>query len=216
MPFRDRTIDLVVLTHPQQDHVNGLIEVMRRYDVERVLEPDVEFTGASYQAWRRAVDESGAKLIQAQAGRVIVMDDGVFVQVVNPPDRPLRGTSSDVDNASVALRLVYGEFSFMLGGDMFREAEDALVRADVHLDSDVLKVGHHGSRTSSSVGYLGSVSPAVAVISAGDDNRFGHPHTETLEALRRWVPDERLFLTSDRGTIEFVTDGERLRVKTER
>ncbi len=90
-----------------------------------------------------------------------------------------------MDNASVALRLVYGEFSFMMGGDMFREAEGALVRSDAPLDSDVLKVGHHGSRTSSSAGYLDSVSPAVAVISAGEDNRFGHPHPETLEALRR-------------------------------
>ena len=114
------------------------------------------------------------------------------------------------------MKLVYGEVSFLLSGDMFREAEAALVRADAPVDSDVLKVGHHGSRTSSSAAFLDRVSPAVAVISAGEDNRFGHPHPETMEALRRWVAADRLFLTSDRGTIEFVTDGERLTVKTER
>ena len=216
MPFRDRTIELVVLTHIHSDHVNGLLEVLRRYDVERILERHVEHDGPPYQAWRRAVKAEGADVIQARAGQVVVLDGGAFIEIVSPGEELLRGTSSDVDNASVVLRLVYGDVSFLLTGDLFGEGERALVNGSASLDSDVLKVGHHGSRTSSSPGFLDAVSPAAAVISVGQDNRFGHPDPETFEALKLRVPENLLFLTKDRGNIEFTTDGKSLLVKTER
>ena len=216
MPFRDRTIELVVLTHAHGDHANGLTEVLRRYDVPRILEREVQFDGPPYQAWRQAASEERAEIVQARSGQVVALDGGVFIQVLSPPGRTLRGTSSDVDNASVVLRLVYGDVSFLLTGDMFREAERALVARDAPIDSDVLKVAHHGSRSSSSSSFLDMVSPAVAVISVGEEDRFGHPHPEVMEALRRRVPEELLLLTRERGTIEFVTDGRSLEVKTER
>ena len=216
MPFRDRTIDLVVLTHPHSDHVNGLVEVLRRYDVARILERRADYENPAYLAWHRAVAAEGAEVIQAESGQLIAVDDGVFIQVVSPRARLLRGTASDANNASVVLRLVYGDVSFLLTGDMFSEAEGVLVGQNAPVDSDVLKVAHHGSHSSSSEEFLQAVSPAVAVISVGEDNRFDHPHPQTLEALRRRVPKEMLLLTSHSGTIEFATDGRRLKVKTER
>ena len=216
MPFQDRTIEMVVLTHPHRDHVTGLVEVLRRYDVSLVLERELEFDSPSYEAWRRAVSDEGAEIVQAQAGQVIAFGDGAHVEVVSPGQRLLRGTVSDVDNASVVLRLVYDDVSFLLTGDMFSEAEGVLVRGDASIDSDVLKVGHHGSRSSSSAAFLDRVSPTIAVASAGEDNRFGHPHSETLEALSASVPEEGLFITSERGTVEFTTDGRRLQVRAER
>ena len=216
MPFRDRTIELVVLTHPHADHVNGLLEVLRRYDVKRILERQFEQEGAPDQAWRRAVEEEGAEVVQAESGQTVAVGGRAFMQVINPPARLFRGTSSDVNNASVVLKLVYGDVSFLLTGDMSREAEAALVASGVDIDSDVLKVGHHGSRSSSSSAFLDSVSPAVAVISVGQDNRFGHPHREVLEAFGQRVTEEHLLLTSERGTIELIADGKRLKLKTER
>ena len=214
--FWDRTIDLVVLTHPHSDHVSGLTELMRRYDVERVLERRVEHDTPAYQAWRQAVEAEGAAVTQARAGQVVTLDDGVLLQVVGPPEELMRGTSSDIDNASVVLRLVYGEISFLLTGDIFSEAEADLVARDALIDSDVLKVAHHGSRTSSIDEFLDAVSPAAVVVSVGEENRFGHPHTETVAALLGHVPEDRVYLTSERGDVEFVTDGTRLRVKTGR
>jgi competence protein ComEC len=216
MPFQDRTIELVVLTHPHRDHVTGLVEVLRRYDVSLVLERELDFDSPSYEAWRKAVSDEGAELVQAQAGQVIAFGGGARLEVVSPGQRLLRGTASDVDNASVVLRLVYDDVSFLLTGDMFSEAEGVLVRGDTSIDSDVLKVGHHGSRSSSSAAFLDRVRPSVAVVSAGEDNRFGHPHAETLDALGRHVPEDRVYVTSEQGTVEFVTDGRRLEVKTER
>ena len=212
MPPNDRTIELMVLTHPHSDHVNGLTEVLRSYDVEMVLERAIVYDSQPYVTWRQAVDSEDAEVVQAQAGQVVELDSGVLMQVVGPPESLLSGTASDVDNASVALRLVYGEVSFLFTGDMFSEAEGALVRENIALDSDVLKVGHHGSRSSSTRAFLDLVSPAVAVISVGEENRFGHPHVEAVESLIEHVPEGEIFLTSERGTIEFVTDGKGLEV----
>ena len=157
----------------------------------------------------------GATLTQARPGQIVALSDGVVIEVLGPPERLLSGTESDVDNASVVLRLVYGEVSFLLTGDLFTEGEALLAADDLAIETDVLKVAHHGSRSSSSDVFLDRVRPAVAVISAGEDNRFGHPHTETVEALLRHVGEDLLFLTGKSGGIEFVTDGRRLEVRTE-
>ena len=216
MPFWDRSIDLVVLTHPHADHVSGLTEALRRYNVARILERRVAYESQEHLAWHQAVDLEGATLTQARPGQVLSWGDGVSIEVLGPPERLLSGTESDVDNGSVVLRLVYGEVSFLLTGDIFREAEALLVADESAIDSDVLKVAHHGSRSSSSDVFLSSVSPDVAVISAGENNRFGHPHPDTVESLLRHVREDLLFLTSESGAVEFVTDGRRLEVRTER
>ena len=216
MPFQDRSIDIVVLTHGHSDHVTGLLEVLRRYDVQTVLERKTEHDGASYLAWHRAVDLENAEVVSARAGMVVSLDSGAFIEVLGPPERLLRGTDSDIDNASVVLRLVYGDVSFLLMGDAFIEAENALIAAPPALDSDVLRVGHHGSRTSSSRRFLEAVSPSLAVISAGKDNRFGHPHPETLASLAAYAPAELTFITADHGTIELITDGKTISARTER
>ena len=216
MPFRERTIDMVVLTHGHSDHVTGLLEVLRRYDVETVLERKTDHDGAPYLAWHRAVDLENAEVVSARAGMIVPLDSGAFIEVLGPPAHLLRGTASDVDNASVVLRLVYGDVSFLFMGDAFTEAENALIAAPSALDSDVLRVGHHGSRTSSSTRFLEAASPSIAVISAGKDNWFGHPHPETLAALAPYAPPDRTFITADHGTIELITDGKTISATTER
>ena len=216
MPPGDRTLDLVVLTHPNADHLTGLLETMERYEVGAVLERPVDYDGPVYTAWRELAAEEGALVLEAVPGQRIETGDGVVVQVLGPPSRLLSGTESDVDNASVVVRVSYGEVSFLLTGDMFSEAEAALAAAGRDLESDVLKVGHHGSRTSSSRDFLDAVRPSVAVVSAGAGNRFGHPHAETLEELGRYVSPEMVLKTFERGDVRFVTDGETLHVSTER
>ena len=216
MPPGDRTLDLVVLTHPHADHLTGLLATMERYEVGAVLERPVDYDGPGYVAWRELAAEKGALVLEALPGQRIEMGDGAIVQVLGPPEHLLSGTESDVDNASVVVRLSYGGVSFLLTGDMFREAEAVLVAAGGNFESDVLKVGHHGSRTSSSEAFLNAVRPAAAVISAGAGNHFGHPHAETLEALGGYVRPEMVFNTLERGDVRFVTDGKALHVSTER
>ncbi len=215
LPFWRRSIDLLILTHPHEDHIAGLSELLRRYRVERVLERRQRFDGAGYAAWRRLVEAEGAEIVSAAPGVRVEFDDGVSVETLAPPLAPLVGTGSDVDNASVVTRIAYGERSFLLAGDIFHEGEMWLVRSGATLASDALKVAHHGSASSSASEFLAAVSPSAAVISAGRDNRFGHPAEETLERLSAVLPPSRVYITAERGAVRFQTDGKTMRVYTD-
>ena len=219
MRFNDRHIDIVAATHPNSDHIGGLAQVLERYDVGAVLDRRIEYESGAYEAWERLVDAEeakGARVIEASAGQVIALDAVVRIEVLGPPPILLGGTESDADNASLVLRLVYREVSILLTGDIFSEAERALLASGAALDSDVLKVPHHGSDSSSTRDFLSAVSPAAAVISVGEGNLYGHPHANVVKRLREYVADGMLFQTAERGTVEFISDGETLWVRTER
>ena len=219
MPFWKRTLSLVILSHPHSDHVSGLNEVMRRYNVERVLELRSEYESADYAAWVRLTDSEGAQTLEARPGMRVTFHDGVEVHVLGPPHAHTKATyadANDANDASVVVRVVYGNASFLLTGDVAIEGERWLLRSGQKLDSDVLKVAHHGSKTSSSASFLSVVSPRSAVISAGRDNRFGHPDPEVVERLEGLIPASRILKTYESGTIIFETDGNILNVKTER
>ena len=216
LPFWARTIDLLALTHPHSDHVGGLNEILRRYRVSNILSREVDYESADYAVWRNLAAREGANAVSARPGTAFEFADGVRVETLAPPDALLSGTESDVDNASVVVRIVYGERAVLLTGDLFAEGERWLVESGRTLRGDVLKVAHHGSATSSSPAMLEAVSPSAAVISAGADNRFGHPSPEVIERLRERVPPDMIFVTAERGSVTFETDGESLWVRTER
>lgn len=216
MPFWKRTLSLVVLSHPHSDHVSGLNEVLRRYDVERILELRSEYESADYTAWTRLSDSEGAQLLEARPGMRLSFEDGVELRVLAPYATSDNSTSVDANDASVVVRVIYGNASFLLTGDVFRDGERWLLGSGQVLHSDVLKVAHHGSDTSSGPSFLSAVSPRVAIISAGRDNRFGHPDPEVIERLEGLMPASRMFKTFERGTITVETDGSALSVKTER
>ena len=142
IPFWDRSLDMVVLTHPHSDHAAGLAEALRRYDAALVLEREIDHQSSEYASWRAALGKGRGLVIQAQAGQRIRLDHGLVLEVLYPPERTLVGTSSDVNNASVVTRLVYGDTSFLLAGDIHWDVERYMIRRSMHLDSTVLKVGH--------------------------------------------------------------------------
>jgi len=218
MPFWDRTIELVVLTHPHSDHITGLLEVLQRYKVEQVLYPDLDCESPLYQEWLRLVEEKDIKCTIAQAGQQIDLGEGITIKVLHPGTPLLTGTGSDINNNSVVLHLSMGRVSFLLTGDIEQEAEFELIVQRADLISTVLKVGHSGSYTSTTAEFLAAVNPGVAVISVGD-NPFGHPSVGVVERLEEKLGSENIYLTYDaktgeHHTIEFITDGERLWVKT--
>jgi len=217
LPFWERSIDLVVLTHAHDDHVAGLVEVLRRYQVERVLYPEgIDCASDAYSEWLGVLDEKGIEVTRAQAGQRIDLGNGATLEVLHPPGEFLEGTESDIDNNGVVLRMEMGEVSFLLMADLYADGELYLLDQGVSLRSTVLKVGHHGSSTSTCPEFLAAISPQVAVISAGADNPFGHPSSEVMARLTERLGDDSIYLTSERGTITFTTDGERLWVETER
>jgi len=216
LPFWSRSIDLVVLTHPHNDHITGLVEVLRRYEVKQVLESGIECDSPAYSEWLKLIDEKGIKRTIARAGQRIELGAGIWLDILHPPADLLQGTDSDTDNNGVVLRLVYGEVSFLLTADIYHEGEQCLLRQGVELESAVLKVAHHGADTSSSLPFLNAVSPQLAIISVGEDNPYHLPDEEVCDRLEQSLGQDRVYLTSERGTIELISDGHKLWLKTER
>jgi competence protein ComEC len=215
MPFWDRTIELVVLTHPHADHLTGLVEVTQRYRVEQVLYPDLDDGSPLYEEWLESIGEKGIQCTIARAGQEIDLGDGVIVTVLNPLMPPLADTESDTDNNGVVLRLSTGAVNFLLTADIQWEAEFELIAQGDDLVSTVLKVAHHGSKTSTTPDFLAAVNPVAAVISVGE-NRYGHPGDEVIERLEETLGADYIYRTDEQGTIEFITDGERLWVEVGR
>jgi competence protein ComEC len=215
LPFWDRTIELVVLTHPDNDHLTGLVEILRRYHVQRVLTSGIESNSETFATWRRLLAEKNIETVTAEKGMRIVLSDGIHITVLHPPGSD-ESKPEDPNESSVVLRLEYDNFRLLLPGDIGTETERDLLRGDQDLQSTVLKVAHHGSATATSAEFLNEVRPSIAVISVGRENPFGHPSEATVARLKEAVGENGLYLTSQDGTVEFTTDGKKLWVKTQR
>ncbi len=150
----------------------------------------------------------------AKAGQQIALGEGTLVEVLNPQS-PFINTESVINDNGVALRLSTGKVSFLLTADISRAGELELMSQRADLDSTVLKVAHHGSETSTSAEFLSTVSPQMAVISVGKDNPHGHPNKAVVDRLEQRLGKDKIYRTDEDGTIEFITDGERLWVKTD-
>jgi competence protein ComEC len=216
LPFWDRTVDLVILTQPQADHVTGLIEVLKKYNVPQVIETEITYNSVTYQQWLKSINDNEVKHEIGHAGQELNLGSGIKIEILHPSSPLLQDTSDDIDNNGMVLRLSWNEISFLFTADVGREAEWYLVAQRANLKSTVLKVAHHGSQTSTSPEFLAVASPEVAAISAGTNNRFGLPNSEVVDRLNEQVGNNRLYLTSTHGTIEFITDGNRLWVKLDK
>ena len=216
LPPWDRSLDLVASTHLDTDHSRGLLRVLESYKTGTVVAglPDTE--SHLYPQWQKAVEEGGHRLVHLSAGQELALEEGLTLTALHPPAVPLRGPAWESNNNSLVLRLSYGEISFLLTGDIEAEAERYLARTATSLQSDVLKAGHHGSKSSTTAAFLRAVKPRWAVISAGADNQYGHPHAEVVSRLEDVVGRANVFSTATQGTIHFITDGQRLWVETER
>jgi len=213
IPFWHKKIDLVVLTQPQADHLTGLIEVVQKYEITNILESGISSDTVTYQEWLKTIRSKGIKREIIHAGQEIAIGDNITLKILHPPSAKALETANPIDDNGVVLRLSWNKISFLFTADISKETEWFLITQRKDLQSTVLKVAHHGSKTATSTEFLSVVDPEVAVISVAANNRFGHPHREILDRLATKVGDGRVFLTSEHGTVEFISDGEHLWVK---
>ena len=209
LPWYDRTIDVVIPTHPDADHIAGLIGVLARYEVEHIVYPGVEGDTDTARQLMAAIRREGASDSTARRGQVIDLGAGAHLEILWPErDVPGMGTN----DACTVARLVYGETAFMLPCDAPQTIEKYLVSLDGEaLRADVLKAGHHGSDTSSAPLFVGFVDPRWVVYSRGCDNTFGHPSAATIATVQRFgIP---ALDTCEEGRITFVSDGREVRRK---
>ena len=224
-----RHLDLVALTHPDEDHMAGLVSVLRRYRPGLILDTRLPRDTPTGEAWQALIapdtvrDTQHAirntnpvrRIAYPTRGTIVDLGSGVRLQVLHPGERLLTGTPADDNNNSLVLRLSYGRASFLLTGDLGMAGEaHLLAQDDLPLQSTVLKVAHHGAGEATTLRFLDAVQPQVAVISVGAGNRFGHPSPEVLARLEK--VGVRVWRTDRCGDVEIVTDGERLWVRTGR
>lgn len=213
MPFWDRSLDLVVMTHPDGDHISGLVEVLKRYHVGGWIDNGAVGNEPVAQICETLLTERGIARHHAASGDRLELGEGVVLEVLHPPGPEDAVFLSD-NNRSLVMRLVWGETEFLFPGDLEAEGEQLLLDSGQLLAADVLKIAHHGSGDSSTAAFLGAVNPRYAVISVGARNRFGHPHAGMLSRLAE-LGEVTVVRTDQRGTVEFITDRSRLWVRTE-
>lgn len=213
IPFYDRSLDLLVLTHPHADHVGGLINVLRTYQVQKVTFQQLAYQSADYQEFVDLIRRKKVPVLEVAAGRILALDQQVRAEVYAPLTKgelSVLGASFDpyddenVNDSSMVMRIVCGDFAGILSGDAGKEVQQLLLKQGVVGTADVLKVAHHGAKDGLDENFLKKVDPRLAVISVGRDNRYGHPHAETLEELKD--AGVEVLRTDLNGTIEVVSD----------
>ncbi|MBI1833671.1 MAG: MBL fold metallo-hydrolase [Candidatus Andersenbacteria bacterium] len=195
VPYFDRSIEVIISTHPDQDHLEGLLHILQRYDVKLVLLPQAAKEDALQEAWLNLLHEKNIPYRFAWSGQTLSVGN-MKLSILGPfdTDAARAATRGNINNASVSTRLDYNGLSFLLTGDAELQAEQLLVHTlPLQLNVDILKAGHHGSNSSTHTPLIRAASPAAAVISVGADNTYGHPHPavlQRLEGLRLWRTDE--------------------------
>lgn len=203
MEVTDRTIDAVLETHPDQDHIGGISDVFERYVVSYFLEPKIPNNTKANQKVEKTVEGSDAKRIIARRGMRLILGGGAYADVLFP-DRDV--SKLETNTGSVILRVVYGDTSFLLSGDSPQAIEKFLVSVDGEkLQSTVLKVGHHGSKNSNAEVFVRTINPEYGVYSRGCNNRYGHPAHEVLALFK--TLHIRTLDTCEEGKITFTSDG---------
>ncbi|MDI6883333.1 MAG: ComEC/Rec2 family competence protein [Patescibacteria group bacterium] len=217
LPFWDKTLDLVILTHPEKDHLFGLNYVLERYKVENIFWTGVKKDTKTYGEWQEKINKEQAKITIAQRGQKIKAGEVqifIFYPLENLEGKLFEKNSND---SSLVAKLFFGKNTFLFTGDITEKTEkELLIRDNSRLNSQglasqVLKVAHHGSKTSSSKEFLAEVLPEIAIISCGRNNPSRHPHQETLHRLQEFAI--KILRTDEVGDIKIVSDGNNLQIK---
>ena len=201
--------DVVVGTHPHEDHIGGLDAVINKFAIDKVYMPKVSATTRTYEDVIQALKNKGLTITNPVPGTSFNLDSATCT--ILAPNSP---KYEDVNSYSIVIRVLYGGFSCLFTGDAQTDSEKEMLAKGFTLKSDVLKVGHHGSDTSTSPGFLKAVAPRLAVISVGKDNDYGHPHKETLDKLN--AAGIKIYRTDLNGSITISSDGGTYAVKTEK
>ncbi|KKP43339.1 MAG: hypothetical protein UR31_C0008G0031 [Parcubacteria group bacterium GW2011_GWA2_33_14] len=213
MPLWDRSLNVVILTHPDSDHLAGLLYVLQKYKIDYFVWTGIVRDGQQYQKLvelLQLAQKRGTKIIQSQLGQKI-MSGGVVISTLNPIEAIEGKYFKDSSNESgIVSYLSFGKNSFLFTADIGLKTEKMLISNSSNLNAEVLKVGHHGSKYSTSEEFLQAVSPNLAVISVGKDNFYGHPTQEVLQRLQNFGINT--FRTDQDGDIQIISDGNNIKV----
>ncbi|MGU8293568.1 ComEC/Rec2 family competence protein [Clostridium perfringens] len=194
--------ELVIATHPHEDHIGGMVDVFKEYEVKAFYSPKITHTTKTYENLVKAVKDEGLKTKELKGGMVIDLGEGAKFEVFTPQ----KSEYEELNDYSPIMKLSFGDTSYLFTGDAEKLAEEeALAKYKTSLDSDVIKFSHHGSSSSSSNAFIEAVSPKYGIISCAKDNKYGHPHSETLDIIKKY--NIKTFRTDTDGEIILTSDG---------
>ncbi|MDZ4992666.1 MBL fold metallo-hydrolase [Clostridium perfringens] len=194
--------ELVIATHPHEDHIGGMVDVFKEYEVKSFYSPKITHTTKTYENLVKAVKDEGLKTKELKGGMIIDLGEGAKFEVFTPQ----KSEYEELNDYSPIMKLSFGDTSYLFTGDAEKLAEEeALAKYKNSLDSDVIKFGHHGSSSSSSNTFIEAVSPKYGIISCAKDNKYGHPHRETLDIIKKY--NIKTFRTDTDGEIILTSDG---------
>lgn len=202
-----KTIDIAIATHPHEDHIGGMDEVLENFDVKSFYAPKVSHTTKTYENMLKAVKNEGLKIKQIKEGTKIDLGKDTEVQVYSP----VKSQYEELNNYSPVMKISYGQNSFMFTGDAESLVEKEILNENKDLKADVLKLGHHGSHSSTSKEFLKAIDPSIAIVSCAKDNKYGHPHKETMSNLKK--AGITVYETFRDGDITISSNGKKLDVK---
>lgn len=182
IPFWDRKIETVIETHPDADHIGGLVEVFKSYEVQSIIKTEAQSDSQTFKVLEELIGNEKSEIIEARSGEKIKFSQDAEVDIIFPLEK-IAENIKDTNSASVTLKLAYGDNKFLFTGDLPIEQEKEILNKNVDVKADVLKVGHHGSKYSTSDEFMRAVSPSDAIISVGKNNSYGHPHADILKKL---------------------------------
>ena len=184
LPLFDRKIELLILTHPDSDHLSGLVEVLKRYEVGQILATGIADNSAEYRAWNDLIKQKNIPVVFARAGDVVKIADNLAIQILYPFGKINGQDFSNTNSTSIVGKIFYGQNTVLFTGDAEGSVENPLLFSGINLKADILVVGHHGSKNSTSAEFLAAVAPKIAVIQVGAKNKYGHPTQEVLDRLK--------------------------------
>ena len=206
MLYNDRVIDYLVLTHPHADHLFGLVEVVKRYEVKNIILTDAIATTQEYQEFLNIIKDKNIHTILANNGEIYKISDNFNFQIIYP-DESFKDTNiKNLNNTSIVGKIIFGSVSIQATGDAEKDLQGKIANKYCdQLSSNIIKIAHHGSKNGINTNFFNCVNPEMAIISVGVDNKFGHPHQETLDFLNK--NNVKTIRTDEQGTIEIISDG---------
>ena len=210
LPFYDKKIELIILTHPDRDHISGLIEVVKRYKVDKILKTGIECSTETCQILSEQIQKKKIPMKIAQVGQTIFIGDNIFLGILNPLENLSGENVKNKNDTSIVAKFIVGKNSILLTGDITSKTEEKLIENNFNFQSNFLKIAHHGSKYSTSENFLKEVSPETAIISVGK-NSWGMPTKEVLEKLDR--KKIKVYRTDIDGDVRIILEEDDFKIK---
>jgi len=208
IPWWNKQIDLIIITHPHDDHITGLIPIIKKYDVKQIMYTGIAYESNIYNELLKLISDYNIPLVLSVYNQTINLESECFLNIIYPIDRLYQQEINNVNNSSIVSRLTCNHSSFLFMGDAEAEVESEILSAGLNIKSDVIKIGHHGSITASSKKFLEAVNPKIAIIMVGKNNDFNHPSLRIIKRLEKL--NIKMFRTDQDGTIKIISDGKKI------